>query len=108
MSNRDVWGFKLMNGFELIGEVPENDQKENYYIIKNALGLALMPNEEDPKNPYLKFVPFSAYMDVTNVKHMGLDLELAKSNVLAKYRINPHIAKEYCEATGSIVIATSI
>lgn len=108
MSSRDIWGFKLMNGFEIIGELQSIN--EHYYKVKNALGLAVFPEPtpENKENKVLKFIPFTNFQDLTDARHSGLDIELAKSNVLATYRPVQPIAKEYCDATSTIVVASSI
>lgn len=106
MSNRDVWGFKLFNGLEIIGQL--DSVSENYYNIKNALGLGIFQDDTNKESKVLRFVPLSGFTDLTDATHAGIDLEMHKSNVLVKYRPVPQIAKEYCEATSTIVIASNI
>lgn len=100
----NVFGFKLMNGMEVVGKLTK--ETDLAVILEDCLALVFVPDQETGQ-PNLKLYPFSGLMDSRKMKHPGIEIELFKSNILAKYPLNPAIVEEYCEATSSIILAAA-
>lgn len=52
---------RLSTGEEILGEVLEENVTK--FVVKNPVGVVVMPSKTDPKNPSVGFAPFMQWSD---------------------------------------------